>query len=202
MKTISLAAIVACFLLSSCGSDSPQEVYVAKDSLGHVIPFNAVTAKPTPEAPKAVQPTVTQQLTPAQQQIQQQQSIQAQIQQQIQQQQAKMAASQPVVTAKGMNPPHGQPGHRCDIPVGAPLNSKPVVTQTQATPVTTTTTAQPTVVTAPGMNPPHGQPGHRCDIAVGAPLNSKPLPPVTATPAVTTTQLPATATAAKKDSGQ
>lgn len=26
-------------------------------------------------------------------------------------------------TAPGMNPPHGQPGHRCDIAVGAPLNS-------------------------------------------------------------------------------
>ena len=25
----------------------------------------------------------------------------------------------------GMNPQHGQPGHRCDIAVGAPLNSKP-----------------------------------------------------------------------------
>lgn len=23
----------------------------------------------------------------------------------------------------GINPPHGQPNHRCDIPVGAPLNS-------------------------------------------------------------------------------
>ena len=28
-------------------------------------------------------------------------------------------------TAEGMNPPHGQPGHRCDIAVGAPLDSKP-----------------------------------------------------------------------------
>ena len=28
-------------------------------------------------------------------------------------------------TAPGMNPPHGQPGHRCDISVGEPLNSKP-----------------------------------------------------------------------------
>ncbi len=27
--------------------------------------------------------------------------------------------------APGMNPPHGQPGHRCDISVGEPLNSKP-----------------------------------------------------------------------------
>ena len=32
------------------------------------------------------------------------------------------------VTASGMNPPHGQPGHRCDIPVGQPLNSKPAQT--------------------------------------------------------------------------
>jgi len=24
-----------------------------------------------------------------------------------------------------LNPPHGQPNHRCDIPVGAPLNSPP-----------------------------------------------------------------------------
>jgi hypothetical protein len=31
-------------------------------------------------------------------------------------------------TAPGMNPAHGQPGHRCDIPVGQPLNSKPAAT--------------------------------------------------------------------------
>lgn len=29
--------------------------------------------------------------------------------------------NQPVVTAPGMNPPHGQPGHDCAIAVGAPL---------------------------------------------------------------------------------
>ena len=29
-------------------------------------------------------------------------------------------------TSVGMNPAHGQPGHRCDIAVGAPLNSAPV----------------------------------------------------------------------------
>jgi uncharacterized protein YhfF len=33
--------------------------------------------------------------------------------------------SQVLPTAKGMNPAHGQPGHRCDISPGAPLNSKP-----------------------------------------------------------------------------
>lgn len=82
----------------------------------------------------------------------------------------------------GINPAHGQPGHRCDIEVGAPLNSAApaqvtqTTTQTQTAPTTTvvtnTATAQPTTTTAKGMNPPHGQKGHRCDIAVGAPLNS------------------------------
>ncbi|QBZ99072.1 hypothetical protein [Flavobacterium sangjuense] len=100
----------------------------------------------------------------------------------------------PVVTKPGMNPPHGQAGHRCDIQVGAPLNSPVAKAATPtATPgkpsytTTTTSTPNPTsttpvagtpellkattpVVTAPGMNPPHGQEGHRCDIAVGQPL--------------------------------
>ncbi|WP_309613976.1 hypothetical protein [Flavobacterium sp.] len=101
----------------------------------------------------------------------------------------------PVVTKAGMNPPHGQAGHRCDIAVGAPLNS-PVAkavtppTTTQGKPsftTTTTSTPNPTstippigtpellktdtpAATAPGMNPPHGQEGHSCDIAVGQPL--------------------------------
>lgn len=80
-------------------------------------------------------------------------------------------------TAPGMNPPHGQPSHRCDIPVGAPLNSPPgtgstpVPSQPNAPAPTTATT------TAPGINPPHGQPNHRCDIPVGAPLNSAPTQP-------------------------
>jgi hypothetical protein len=93
--------------------------------------------------------------------------------------------SAPVPVAKGMNPAHGQPLHRCDIPVGAPLNSP--VSKPKSTPVTPQITTQQSqsVVTAPantaatpvvttptpeGMNPPHGQTNHRCDIAVGAPL--------------------------------
>lgn len=72
-------------------------------------------------------------------------------------------------TAPGMNPPHGQPGHRCDIGVGAPLNSKPSTTQPQK--ITTQTVSPTNTVTAPGMNPPHGQPGHRCDIPVGTALS-------------------------------
>jgi len=101
------------------------------------------------------------------------------------------------VTAPGMNPPHGQPGHRCDITVGAPLNSKPAPTNVQpavttATPAGTTPSnvtikeVPNTTKTAPGMNPPHGEPGHRCDIAVGAPLNSKPAAPPAAPPALIT----------------
>ncbi len=95
--------------------------------------------------------------------------------------------------AAGMNPAHGQPGHRCDIAVGAPLNQpaapkgaaspvQPAVSATpsispSATPAITpvkSSANQPAAKTAPGMNPAHGQPGHRCDIAVGAPLDSKP----------------------------
>ncbi len=80
-----------------------------------------------------------------------------------------------------LNPQHGQPGHRCDIAVGAPLNTpvtnstvQPTVTPT-ITPSTDTKKVTPNSNTATvALNPQHGEPGHRCDIAVGAPLNSKP----------------------------
>ncbi len=67
-----------------------------------------------------------------------------------------------------LNPEHGQPGHRCDIAVGAPLNSP-----TQQAP---SIPAQPTqnILTNTNrevtLNPPHGQPGHDCAIPVGQPL--------------------------------
>lgn len=92
----------------------------------------------------------------------------------------------PAQTAPGMNPPHGQPGHKCEIPVGAPLNSQPTTNQPQVTPQTApqivnqkpaeqpqmkinSNTGSATISGAK-MNPPHGQDGHRCDVAVGAPL--------------------------------
>jgi hypothetical protein len=89
------------------------------------------------------------------------------------QQQTAPAAT--TTNTAGLNPAHGQPGHRCDIQVGAPLNSAPAATTT-ATPPQQQTISLPPAATAPvtttaaGKNPPHGQPGHRCDIAVGAPL--------------------------------
>ncbi|MBC7946573.1 MAG: hypothetical protein H7Y42_01750 [Chitinophagaceae bacterium] len=85
-----------------------------------------------------------------------------------------------------VNPAHGQPGHRCEFPVGAPLDgAQPKqATGTANTPAPSATTVTPVPIVTPpvaapqqvaaGMNPAHGQPGHRCDIAVGAPLNGKP----------------------------
>ncbi|HEX6332969.1 MAG TPA: hypothetical protein VFZ78_02015 [Flavisolibacter sp.] len=84
-----------------------------------------------------------------------------------------------------LNPPHGQPGHRCDIAVGAPLNNNaatPAKTESaqpvQQAPAQPAASTQPAVISQPAapategvkLNPPHGQPGHRCDLQVGAPL--------------------------------
>ncbi len=109
------------------------------------------------------------------------------------------AAPAKTKTAPGMNPPHGEAGHKCEIAVGAPLNSAPAkvastngnsspVTMTPAvvnsngtitpgsnTVITTTNNNTPAMLkaptkTAPGMNPPHGEAGHKCEVAVGAPL--------------------------------
>ena len=90
-------------------------------------------------------------------------------------------ATPTAATAPGMNPPHGQPGHRCDIPVGQPLNSKPAAAQpapasapqaqvnpqpVTAPPVTAANNTGP----KPATNPPHGEPWHDCAKQVGAPL--------------------------------
>ena len=89
-----------------------------------------------------------------------------------------------------LNPAHGEPGHKCEIAVGAPLDgtsstnkniqtTTPTVAvtpakdnQTQPASITTTTTpANKTAATNLKLNPAHGEPGHRCEIAVGAPLD-------------------------------
>lgn len=107
------------------------------------------------------------------------------------------ATATPVVntaaTPPELNPPHGQPFHRCDIPVGSPLNAAPAkpaapVIRTGAAPTLenaarldnpqaypTPAASAPAVANASGtppkLNPPHGQPFHRCEIPVGSPLN-------------------------------
>lgn len=164
------------FVFTSCkkeeeaatSSDTPKEIVMPRVQS---IPAQTYTQQPAIQnvAPGQNQPaTASQTLTPNPQQV---------------------------ATKKGMNPPHGQAGHRCDIAVGAPLNSPPgntnqpkigAATTQQIDPskftTQTTTTTQPTgapailnpdaaqTTTAPGMNPPHGQAGHQCGIAVGAPL--------------------------------
>lgn len=83
-----------------------------------------------------------------------------------------------------LNPAHGQPGHRCEIPVGQPLDgsgsnkSQTISTQTSPvinnnnSPVINTNKATNTGnnTNTGNLNPAHGQPGHRCDIPVGQPL--------------------------------
>jgi len=153
-KTILSLVFVASIFLTSCKKElEPQESSATPLTETAAAPEN--TTQLTPQA----QPTATP--APAQAQPVQQSTTVA-------------------PTAPGMNPPHGQPNHRCDIAVGAPLNSPKAATPTPppapkpatANIVERTPQAQPTTVTptAPGMNPPHGQPGHRCEIAVGAPL--------------------------------
>jgi hypothetical protein len=90
-------------------------------------------------------------------------------------------------SAKGpVNPPHGKPGHRCDISVGALLSSPPnsgksnpmpefpdpgadpysqqLNMVTEPAPVVKMPPPVPGVPYAPGMNPPHGQKGHICTL--------------------------------------
>jgi hypothetical protein len=110
---------------------------------------------------------------------------------------ATTASNEPAVvnvtaTPPKMNPPHGQPYHRCDIAVGSPLDAAPAKPATTVistggaptlenaarlnNPQVNNPTA-PTVANAnanatpPKLNPSHGQPFHKCEIPVGSPLN-------------------------------
>ena len=78
-----------------------------------------------------------------------------------------------------LNPPHGEPGHICEVAVGAPLDgsttnagtSIQMNTSPTATPGSPVQIGAPT--SAPGsgrINPPHGEPGHDCAVPVGEPL--------------------------------
>jgi hypothetical protein len=102
-----------------------------------------------------------------------------------------------------INPAHGQPGHRCEIAAGAPLNSAPQKSSTPQVANANTTTTPATIAnpsTMPALqptqapqnndaangspalisngsgaklNPEHGKPGHDCKVAVGQPLPGK-----------------------------
>ena len=78
------------------------------------------------------------------------------------------------ITAVALNPAHGMPRHRCDIPVGAPLNSPAQTNVSTAPRLPAPTLPLPSApgLVAAGTNPPHGQPGHDCSIPVGSPLKN------------------------------
>lgn len=86
------------------------------------------------------------------------------------------------------NPEHGKPFHRCDIAVGAPIDSAPQQnaapqtmpqqsasnTNFNTSPISPSISAPVSTPQAtgpkPALNPAHGEPHHRCDLQVGAPL--------------------------------
>ena len=75
-----------------------------------------------------------------------------------------------------MNPPHGEPGHRCEIAVGAPLDGAPPSETISIPPVGSTPSPaampinMPTNTNTGMLNPAHGEPGHDCAVPVGSPL--------------------------------
>ena len=100
---------------------------------------------------------------------------------------AAIAANSPA-DKPALNPEHGLPYHRCEIPVGAPIDSAPpqnaapqVMPQQSAAnssfntnPISPSLAPSSAPVQAtgpkPANNPAHGEPHHRCDLEVGAPL--------------------------------
>jgi hypothetical protein len=161
MKNLFTPLFIIAFVFVSCQNEPKNQPTQT------VIPFYQVANQQQNQTLKAQQANQGQSLypaTPAQNTTTQTQTV-----------------ATPVAVAKGMNPAHGQPGHRCDIPVGAPLNTPVTTTKTATTQVTSkptvtvlpsTTSTISTPPTPKGMNPPHGQAGHRCDIPVGSPLNT------------------------------
>lgn len=77
-----------------------------------------------------------------------------------------------MANAPGLNPAHGQPGHRCDLAVGAPLTNASGAAVPVAAPQNINASPSPQQPAPAGLkvNPAHGLPGHRCDLQVGAPL--------------------------------
>jgi len=159
MKNLLTPLFIIAFVLISCKNETETQ----KPKV--VVPFTQVANTQANQTVTSPQPGL----------LYQQNGVSKNTATQTQTQTQTVAA--PVKVAKGMNPSHGQPGHRCDIPVGAPLNSPVAANSTTPQVVsnsgqTVTTTTMSTAKTPKGMNPPHGQPGHRCDIPVGSPLNS------------------------------
>jgi hypothetical protein len=161
--------ILASVVFVACNQDSNGSTELYSTSTDTSNPFsNTATALDTTPALPALQPNLNNQaaFAPASN---------------------AQNASLPAANKTGiaLNPAHGQPGHRCDIAEGAPLNGsaakpnspeinvKPAAsTPASSSPAVTPSPVLPASNTAkPKLNPAHGQPGHDCKIAVGAPLD-------------------------------
>ncbi|MBL7724721.1 MAG: hypothetical protein JNK27_11260 [Chitinophagaceae bacterium] len=151
-----LPSLVLLVIATSCGNSSDEETTTTPANTSSAVPPAATNGADTARMMPVQQQPVVNTVTPVN---------------------AGNQPSAPVISKVGLNPAHGQPGHRCDIPVGAPLDGKPSQPATitpKPSPVAPVINTNPAQGAATGLNPAHGQPGHRCDIAVGAPLNSKP----------------------------
>lgn len=84
----------------------------------------------------------------------------------------------------GLNPAHGEPGHRCDIEVGVPLDSPPTIgtgAPSSSPVISNTLSTTSSGASSDGAvsgntgkpNPAHGEPGHDCAVPVGQPLPAK-----------------------------
>ena len=176
MKIKFLVVLATILTMVSC---KKEEETSATNERTNVVPFTQMAA-----APATTTPPATSSNTAYVGKEEKKESVMYQYKYTMVKNPNAVATTTKIVTPPGMNPPHGQPKHRCDIPVGAPLNSPVAKTATapKTTVVTTPAVANgnnvpPLLATTPeaaptpeGMNPPHGQPKHRCDIAVGAPL--------------------------------
>ncbi len=97
---------------------------------------------------------------------------------------ADRTSSSGTTTTPGINPPHGEPGHVCSIPVGEPLNGATDGTNTASSTIAphdfgngtagTSIKVDPSTSASNGqkgmINPAHGEPGHVCGVPVGEPL--------------------------------
>ncbi len=163
MKTISKIVLLSSFLyLIGCSKDTTKENTAASDidipatevieaDISTPIEEAAVPAIEVPEEPKV---EATEAAAP------------------------RILTQEPKQAAIVLNPPHGQPGHDCAIPVGEPLNgqapsSAPInVEQTAPQTISPIQLSKPQAPSSVKLNPPHGEPGHDCAVQVGAPLNN------------------------------
>lgn len=175
MKASFYVSLIAMVFFFSC---KKEETIATANEKTNVVPFTQMTTTTTPTTTAPSNSVYVNK-------EKQQESVMYQYKYTAVKNPSTTTTASATVTPAGMNPPHGQPKHRCDIPVGSPLNTP--VAKTVSTPKTTvvstpvetntTVTVPPLLATTPettptpeGMNPPHGQAKHRCDIAVGAPL--------------------------------